>query len=146
MNRAILLTGVFTLVAQGATGVRILLGTGDQAATNWDGGVTANGANIVAVEPWRFDTGDAMQPGNSWKMSTHEARRFAAAGVTAAVVPQMVANGVVVLVDNETAIAELNVRTAQGNFSIRLSEIPYGTPRRLLNGRALVERVPACRA
>jgi hypothetical protein len=143
MNRAILLTGVFTLVAQGATGVRILLGTGDQAATNWDGGVTANGANIVAVEPWRFDTGDAMQPGNSWKMSTHEARRFAAAGVTAAVVPQMVANGVVVLVDNETAIAELNVRTAQGNFSIRLSEIPYGTPRRLLNGRALVERVPA---
>ncbi|HWZ34178.1 MAG TPA: hypothetical protein VNX18_22725 [Bryobacteraceae bacterium] len=143
MNRAILLMGVFTLVADGATGVRILLGTGDQAATNWDGGVTANGANIVAVEPWRFDTGDAMQPGNSWKMSTHEARRFAAAGVTAAVAPQMVANGVVVLVDNETAIAELSVRTAQGNFSIRLSEIPYGTPRRLLNGRAMVERIPA---
>jgi hypothetical protein len=142
MSRAILLAGVFALVAHGATGVRILLGTGDQAETRWDGGVTATGATITAVEPWRFDTGDAMEPGNAWKMSTHEARRFAAAGVTPAAAPLMAANGVLVLLDNETANTELSVRTAQGNFSFRLSDLPYGAPRRLLNNRALVERVP----
>ena len=30
MHRTILLTGIFALLANGATGVRILLGTGDQ--------------------------------------------------------------------------------------------------------------------
>src|SRR5580700_5970368 len=143
MNRAILLAGVFTLMAHGASGVRILLGAGDETETKWDGGVTARGATITAVEPWRFDTGDAMEPGNAWKMSTHAARRFGATGVTPAVAPQVVANGVLVLLDHETSTAEVNVRTAQGSFSSRLSDLPYGGQHRMLNGRALVERVPA---
>jgi len=142
MHRTILLTGIFALLANGATGVRILLGTGDQTETKWDGSITARGATITAVEPWRFDSGDSMEPGNAWKMSTHEPRRFAAAGITAAAARQIVPNGVLVLVDNETAGAELSVTTAQGNFSIRLSDVPFGAPRRMLNNRALVERVP----
>jgi len=142
MNRAILLTGIFGLLAHGATGVRILLGTGDQTETKWDGSITARGTTITAIEPWRFDTGDSMEPGNAWKMTTHEPRRFAAAGITAAAARQIVPNGVLVLVDNETAGAELSVTTAQGNFSIRLGDLAYGAPRRMLNNRALIERVP----
>ena len=58
------------------TGVRILVGIGDKENVKWDGGVTARGASIVSVEPWRFDNGDSMLGGNRWKMSTHFIRLF----------------------------------------------------------------------
>ena len=41
--------------AHATVAVRILLGVGDKPDTNWSGGVTARGARITAVEPWRFD-------------------------------------------------------------------------------------------
>src|SRR5205823_3183175 len=62
-----------------AVAVRVLLGVGDQEETDWSGGVTARGASIAAVEPWRFDTADAMQPGNRWKMKSRRIRVFGAA-------------------------------------------------------------------
>ena len=67
-------------VAQGGVSARILLGVGDAAETNWDGDVIARGALVAAVEPWRFDGGDSMLPGNRWKMSTHPVRVFSAFG------------------------------------------------------------------
>src|SRR6478752_2696581 len=68
-----------TVPARAAVAVRVLLGVGDQEDTDWSGGVTARGATIAAVEPWRFDTGDAMQPGNRWKMKSRRIRAFGAA-------------------------------------------------------------------
>src|SRR5260370_41519029 len=67
--------------APAAVAVRVLLGVGDQAETDWSGGVVAQGAAIAAVEPWRFDGADAMQPGNRWKMSSRRIRLFGAAAV-----------------------------------------------------------------
>ena len=143
MARLLLLLSVFTLLAPGATGVRILLGIGDQSETSWDGEVSATGATIAAVEPWRFDRDDAMLPGHAWKMSTHLARRFGAAVALVGQGPApLVANGILALLDRETDSAEIRVRTAQGAFTFRLGEIPYGTRKTELNGRALVERMP----
>ena len=141
MKRLLLLFGVSIFVAQGAVGVRILLGVGEATDAKWDGEVSATGANIVSVEPWRFDRGDTMRPGNAWRMSTHPVRRFA--GAQAAAPAPVVANGVLILLDRESENTELNLRTAQGNFSIRLGDIPYGARRPALNGKALVDRVPA---
>src|SRR5216117_117730 len=62
-----------------AVAVRVLLGVGDQAETDWSGGIVAQGAAIAAVEPWRFDGGDAMMPGNRWKMTSRRIRLFGAA-------------------------------------------------------------------
>src|SRR6266545_6816450 len=59
-----------------AVAVRVLLGVGDQEETDWSGGVTARGAVIAEVEPWRFDGSDAMQPGNRWKITSHRTRVF----------------------------------------------------------------------
>jgi hypothetical protein len=67
--------------ARAAVVVRVLLGVGDQEETNWSGGVAARGAAIAAVEPWRFDGGDAMLPGNRWKMTSHRIRLFGGAAV-----------------------------------------------------------------
>ena len=77
-----------------AVAVRILLGVGDQAETDWSGGVTARGAAIAAVEPWRFDGKDAMLAGNKWTMSSRRIRLFG--GVTTPAVRPFSANGVIV--------------------------------------------------
>ena len=136
--------GVFLAsgMAQGAISVRILLGVGDRAETNWDGEIAARGARITAVEPWRFDYNDQMLPGNRWKMSTHPVRVFASSAAAAGPARPVVPNGVVVQLDGETENSELDVRTARGNFTIRLSDIPYGTRKSYLQGQALAERVP----
>jgi hypothetical protein len=65
--------------SQAAVAVRVLLGVGDQAETDWSGGLAAQGAAIAAVEPWRFDGGDVMLPGNRWKMTSRRIRLFGAA-------------------------------------------------------------------
>ena len=101
--------------AGAATAVRILLGVRDQTETNWSGGVTARGARITAVEPWRFDHDDAMLPGNRWKISTHVTRRFGAAALAAG--RSFSANGVVVVLDSETGESALDVETPHGAFS-----------------------------
>ncbi|PYT14614.1 MAG: hypothetical protein DMG59_16700 [Acidobacteria bacterium] len=139
MNRLLLLLSATALLADGDTGVRILLGVGDQTPATWDGEVSVQGARIAVVEPWRFDAGDAMLPGNAWKITTHPVRRF---GGGAQGVAPVVANGILILLDRETGNTEVSVRTAQGNFSFRPGDIRYGTPRKALDGKALIERVP----
>src|SRR5262245_3880831 len=84
MGRLILTLILLGESARAEVAVRILLGVGDQAVTSWDGGVTARGARITAVEPWRFDGDDAMLPGNRWKMSARQIRLFGAAAAPAA--------------------------------------------------------------
>jgi len=75
---------------QDRLGVRILLGMTDQESKRWDGSLSARGAQIAEIEPWRFDTGDAIS-GNTWKLSTHPAELFLGgifyAGGKSAIVP-----------------------------------------------------------
>lgn len=126
--------------AQASTSVRILLGQGDTASADWSGGVTARGATISAVEPWRFDEDDAMQPGNRWKARTHRIRLFGTAVNPAARVT--VANGVIVRLEGESEETTLDVETPRGTFTVRLNEIPYGKRKAGLNGKVLAERLP----
>src|SRR5215472_2010506 len=138
----LILTTMLLLVAvsaHAAVAVRILLGVGDKAPTDWSGGVSARGARIAAVEPWRFDDDDAMQPGNQWKITTHVTRRFGAANAAARTFS---ANGVVVLLENETEDSVLEVKTPRGTFSVRLNEIPFGKVKSGLDGKAAADRIP----
>ncbi|MDX1980449.1 MAG: hypothetical protein SFV51_09280, partial [Bryobacteraceae bacterium] len=56
--------------------------------------------------------------------------------------PPVVANGVIVFLDQDGPNVALDVTTAQGNFEVRLADIPYGTVKPALDGRAMVDRVP----
>jgi hypothetical protein len=120
-------------------GVRLLLGLSDKAGIRWDGSVSAQGAAIAAVEPWRFQTAtDRILTGNSWKCQTRAIQ----------VPPDqpskpVVANGVIVRLKNASANASLNVQTVQGGFTVSLSEIPYGAFVKKLNNRVMVDRIPA---
>jgi hypothetical protein len=91
---------------------------------------------VTRVEPWRFEPPDSVD-GSSWKASTHNIRLF---GGSQLIKPTVVANGVIVFVDRSDDDAELQFKTAQGDFAVRLGDIPYGVSKNLLNNRVLVER------
>jgi len=107
-----------------AVAERDLLGVGDQEETDWSGGVLARGATITAVEPWRFDVGDAMQAGHRWKMKSRRIRVFGAAATqtpgpvspTALFQPTTIAprpfssNGIIVSLTGETEEAQSSYR------------------------------------
>src|ERR1041385_2037755 len=120
---ALLLT--LAAISSAQTGVRILLGMNDKQSTKWDGSVRARGTEVRSIEPWRFDTGDSIQ-GTSWKLSTHPVRLFNAGSQIGLAGVPIVPNGVVVRISNGAPDAQLDVQTAQGNFTIRLGDIGYG--------------------
>jgi len=124
--------------AQERVSVRILLGATDTASADWSGSVKADGATVESLEPWRFEGADAIS-GSSWKASTHQIRLFGGANLARPVV----ANGVIGILAARSEDATVRVTTAQGNFDFKLSEIPYGATAAKLNGKALVDRVPA---
>jgi len=136
-----LLFAAAALCASGQTpvSVRVLLGATDTESTVWDGGVTAQGASILSIEPWRFEGTDAIH-GNSWSISTHNARRFG--GANQGPEPPVVANGVVITLSGPEATT-LSFTTPQGTFQLATGEIAYGQFVAKLNGRVLADRVPA---
>jgi hypothetical protein len=135
---ALLLLGGFWLHAQTAIGVRVLFGLTDTANTKWDGSATARAGRIAGIEPWRFEGSDAIR-GETWTASTHEARLF---GGLAAPASPRVANGVILRLDDANDGTEIDVKTSQGDFSIRLRDIPYGKTLNALNDRVMVDRIP----
>jgi hypothetical protein len=128
-------------ISSAQTGVRILLGMTDKQPTKWDGSVRARGTEVRSIEPWRFDGGDSLQ-GSGWKLSTHPARLFNAGSQIGLASVPLVPNGVIVRIASAAPDAQLDVETAQGNFSVRLSDIGFGKVTHPLDGRARVDLVP----
>src|SRR5262249_2072740 len=54
-----------------------------------------------------------------------------------------VANGVIVWLTGESDGAQLRVKTAQGDFIVRLGDIPFGKAEHALNRRVMTDRIPA---
>ncbi|MCI0338462.1 MAG: hypothetical protein L0226_12870 [Acidobacteria bacterium] len=125
---------------------RILLGLTDTQSTKWDGSLSVTQGVVARVEPWRFDLDDRLSPvaPNSiqvrWTISTHNARAFGGQNPTQ---QPIVANGVIATFRNINASSEVSVETPQGNFTFRPIEFSYGKAVKFLDGRALVDRVPA---
>jgi hypothetical protein len=129
------------LAQNGPVAVRILMGMTDQENTRWDGSVTARDATIAGIDPWRFEQEDSVS-GNSWKASSRPARLFGGAIQWELAKVPVVPNGVIVLLSNRGANAELAVTTPAGNFSVRLADLTYGKTMSELNGRVAVDLVP----
>ena len=134
---------MFCIHADAAVGVRVIFGLTDTAATNWDGSAAARSGHIAEIEPWRFEGPDSIQ-GNSWTASTHRVRLFVGtAQAGAANANPFVANGVILRLDEANDNTEIDVKTAQGNFTVRLRDIPFGKSVTLLNSRVMVDRIPS---
>ena len=140
---SLILLAAFCVQAQAAVGVRVIFGLIDRAETKWDGSATVRGGgHLATIEPWRFEGTDAVQ-GTSWTASTHVVRLFGGRGLFGnQVEPPYVANGVVLYLDDASENTQIDLNTAQGNFTIRLADISYGKVTSALNDRVMVERIP----
>src|ERR1035438_10388467 len=121
-------------------GVRILLGVTDEKPTPWDGSVTARGADVQSINGWRFERPDGVS-GHSWKASSRQPRLFINGlqfDLKGTPLP-VVSNGVIVRLSQANPNAELAVTTAQGNFSVRMSDLVFGKTVSELNGRVAVD-------
>ena len=140
--KAAFVVALFIVHAQAAVGVRIIFGLTDRAEVKWDGSVAARGGRIVSIEPWRFEGTDALR-GNSWTASTHIIRLFGGRGLFGNVTElPHVANGVMLYLDDSNENTSIDITTTQGNFTIRLSEIPYGKVANALSNRVMIDRIP----
>jgi hypothetical protein len=140
-----------TLLQASETGVRIRFGIGDKASTVWDGTASVSPGKITHIDGWRFQQRDQVNGTSGWQASTrtltvrrsNNAKKAGGAGKKGG--PGMADNGVILLIEDATEDSVLKVTTAQGNFDLKLSDIPYGKIVEKLNGAVEVERVAACR-
>src|SRR3984885_3624247 len=129
--------------ARAQVSVRILFGVNDTESVRWDGTIAAQGGKIASIEPWRFEGADAIV-GTTWHFNTHPIRLFnAGTQISSRGVSNVVANGIIANLTAPDGGTALKVTTAQGDFAFRLDELAYGRPLPELNGRVLVDRIPA---
>src|SRR5580700_7364983 len=105
---------------------------------DYSGSVTASGGAIRNLETWRFSQADALNGNNAWKLriklanfenQPDQPNRIPNGGPG---MRNIVPAGVFVTVDaSATSVA---VQTAQGNFSVNLRDLQYGSLLRFLGG------------
>jgi hypothetical protein len=148
------LTLTLTTIAASAddAGIRLRFGLDDKEATTWDGTVTVEKGRVALIGGWRFAQQDAVQGTSGWKARTRpvvqqrrsnnparagQRRQNALANV------QMADNGVLLTLEDVTPDSLISVKTAQGEFAFKLSDVPYGKTVPQLDGAVEVERTAA---
>jgi hypothetical protein len=114
----------------------VILGVGDTAATNWDGSITVTGAPVQILRGWRFEGTDAINGTTGWKLSTRTSPALTPPG-------PVQENGVIVKVGASASPVKFDVTTPQGNFTFSSTDVPFGTSKTFLSGKALVAQTGA---
>ena len=118
------------------------LGIDGKIGDKWDGSVTAEGARVTSVEPWRFDAGDAMGADHSWKASIHAMRTVRRRADSGSSRRSRSPTACSCFSTRPSDNAAVNVKTASGDFRVSLRDIPWGAFKAELDGKVLVDRVP----
>ena len=153
-------------------GVRIRFGLTDAEPTNWDSTVTVNPGQVVLISGWRFEQEDHANGTLGWTASTRaavvtgrtnaqkaKAKARAAENkgaqnkakaknqgkAKAAAAGQLADNGALITLTGVTEDSVVTVKTPQGEFEFKLSEIPYGKYVAKLDGAVEIERIAAAR-
>jgi hypothetical protein len=139
--------------------VRLLLGVGDRTVQPWNGKVSIDRGEVVAIDGYRFRAGDKLEGRTAWEADSHLIRKNVPAKVAAAKAarkkavpkavmkgpstlgPEVVPNGVVLDL-KAPGDAILSVDTEQGRFQVPLAELSDGAPHRYLDRRVEAQRVP----
>ncbi len=145
MIRLALLLGLTALASQAAenTTFRILFGLTDQAPAAWDGSVRVSGGEATALRSWRPREADRIEGSISWKIATSQGIKFRYRNwepEPASPVPDYINIVGLLLTVAADDDARIDIETAQGNFSFRISDARAGRRLGFLGGAASVER------
>ncbi len=129
--------------------LRIVFGIEDTETTDWSGTATLSAGAVSGIEGWHFSRDDKIEGKQSWQCSTKKPlptpRNFNHPGEFRLPAPypfDLV--GVVIRLSAPSAAtgSKLTIETAEGSFTLRLPDLQYGSPLKVLGGKAQVERVP----
>lgn len=155
-------------------GVRLRFGLTDKEPQTWDGTVNVKPGKVSVISGWRFEQSDHANGTEGWIASTRPAadnrsaaqkakakaaqkdgqpnakgkkggaaaKAKAKAGVTGS---NLADNGVLITLSAVTEDSVVTIKTAQGEFDFKLSDIPYGKYIDKLNGAVEAERTAASR-
>jgi hypothetical protein len=127
--------------AQGAS-FRLMFGMNDSQPATWDGSLRLSEGEVAGIEGWQFTATDAVEDKSAWKLAT----RFSPPGYRESLQQlahgPMYPNGFLVSLTGVTGATEARVHTAQGDFTFRLHDAPWGETKRYLDGRVELRRVP----
>jgi len=118
-------------------GIRVILGITDKEPARWDGSASVDRGRITKIDPWRFSKEDEILGKNSWKASTRQLTVR-----TATEARPVVSNEIILWLSGEDESTEIHLKTVQRDFSLRLSDLPYGKFGHALDGRVAVDRIP----
>lgn len=130
-------------------GLRIRFGLTDDSNTTWDGTVAVSPGQVTHIAGWRFQERDAVDGTAGWKAGTRpltvrrsnaQKQKGAKKGKAAGPIAD---NGVVLRLAGVTEASVVTVKTAQGNFSFKLADVPFGKVAEHLKGAVEVERTAA---
>jgi hypothetical protein len=124
----------------------IQLGLGDQESTVWDGSISVSPGEVQLVEGYRFEQKDAVVGRTGWKASTRtplgavkgRGNNPKKLGMAKQVGP-IFENGVHVKLKDVTPESVVELTTAPGKVSFKLSDLKRGEVLPLMEGRVAVQ-------
>jgi hypothetical protein len=147
---ALVCSAVTTLHADDV-GLKLRFGVGDRQPAKWDGGITVSKGSVSWMSGWRFERTDKVDGDGGWTVSTRRtANRRRTNQPNRAQNRQSNApvldNGVIIGLSGVDDSTTVEIKTQQGDFSLALRDLPYGTIVPELKGRLEIERTAAPQA
>ncbi len=127
--------------------VLVLFGVGDAAGEPWDGSLSVRNGEILSLEPHRQEPPDRILPEGGWRLRTQDVRVMLRSTVVPRPTPvdrvEVLPKGLWIR-GSGNASTIVAVRTVQGDFEFRPTEMPVGPWARAVGGRVAIQRtVPA---
>ena len=125
--------------------VLVLFGVGDAAGESWDGSLSVEGGEILAIDPHRQEPPDRILPQGGWKLTTQDVRILLRSTVVPQSAPahreQPMPKGLWVR-GSGNAATTIAVSTAQGDFSFQPMALEVGPWTPAVGGRVAIQRTP----
>jgi len=129
--------------AGGVLTLRVLLGVKDAEPTPWTGSWRLSAGRVIATDGWRSAGDDTVSRDGQFSLQTRRAYPILwQQRAKDAPPPPVEPNGFVLTLAGLTPDSVLELETNQGAASVPLAAYGYGGPRRLLEGRIEVLRLP----
>jgi len=135
-----------TLASAEDVGVLIQFGLGDAESTVWDGSITVTPGEVQEISGYRFEQKDAVKGKNAWQASTRTPQGAVKGrsnnpkkiGAAKQVGP-IFENGVYVKLKDVTPESVVELTTAPGKVSFKVSDLKRGEVLPLMDGRVAAQ-------
>ncbi len=124
----------------------VTFGVGAKTQTAWDGSLEVENGELVELIGYEMGRDDVIHPPRRWEMSTRPAfpfsRRNHDEGILQDLPPDTYLTPRFYVYLNGSPATEVAFRTEQGDFSVRVADLPAVGGAEFVDGRARVARAP----